>query len=55
MTGRYPAQFGQDTVDVKQAGRLHDPGDHQITEDLISHDVEAETGIHPGQRVVEQS
>jgi hypothetical protein len=53
-TRRYPAHLCQDPVDVEQAGRLDHACDHQVTEDLVVHDVEAEAGVHPGQRVVEQ-
>lgn len=47
---RCTSQLGQNPIDVEQAGRLHHPGDHQVTEDLIADRViEPQAGIHPGQ------
>lgn len=51
---RDPAQLGQHPVDVEQAGRLHGAGDHQVPEDLVGHDIEAQIEVHPGQRVEQQ-
>ena len=53
-TRRDSAHLGQHAVDVEQAGGLDDPCDHQVEEDLVTHDVEPEAGVHLGQRVVEQ-
>ena len=40
---------------VRLGRRLHDPGDHQVTEHLITQRVEPEIRIHPGQRVIQQA
>ncbi len=33
---RRAAQLRQDPIGIEQAGRLHHPGDHQVTEDLVA-------------------
>ena len=48
------AQLGQDPIDVEQAGRFHDAGNHQVTEDLVADRIEAQAGVDPSQGVVEQ-
>jgi hypothetical protein len=52
---RRAPQLRQNPIDVKQAGRLHHPGDHQVTEDLVIDRIKAQASIDPGQGVVEQA
>jgi len=49
---RCSPQFGQDPVDVEQAGRLYDPCDDEIAEALVGHDVEPEAGVDPGKSLI---
>jgi hypothetical protein len=52
---RGATQLGEDPIDIEQAGRLHDPGNHQIPEHLVTDRlVETQAGIHPGQGLIEQ-
>ncbi len=52
---RDPAHLCQHPVHIQQAGRLDHPGDHQVTEHLITQRVEPEIRIHPGQHVIQQA
>jgi hypothetical protein len=52
---RDPAHLCQHPVRIQQAGRLDHPGDHQVTEHLITQRAEPEIRIHPGQHVIQQA
>ncbi len=52
---RDPAHLRQHPVHIQQAGRLDHPGDHQVTEHLITQRAEPEIRIHPGQHVIQQA
>ena len=51
---RDPAHLCQHPVRIQQAGGLDHPGDHHVTEHLITQRVEPEIRIHPGQHVIQQ-
>ena len=52
---RICTQIFQYTQGVDPAGRLDDPGDHQIPEHLIADGIEAQGVIDPADRLVEQT
>ncbi len=41
---RRAVQFRQDPIDIEQAGRLHHPGDQQVTEDLVAGRIKTQAG-----------
>ena len=55
VAGRRAAQIGQHPGGVQQRGRLHDPGDDQVTEHLVADRVEPQRGVHPCQGLEQHS
>lgn len=53
QTRRRLPKAGEHAIGIEQTGRLDDPSDDEITEHLVGDDVEADTGIHVGQRLIQ--
>jgi hypothetical protein len=53
LARRRAPEVGEHPRRVQDRGRFHQPGNHQVPEDLVAQRVEPQPGEHPGEHVVE--